>query len=97
MSNNILNEFISYIAKANVMRAVNVIDAFGHELTGFKKFINTVVPTTETITEEDIDLWLEKSISDSVFENCPIPVTREDERRIYYNALVNKDRDYTKW
>lgn len=93
----LLVEFISFIAKADIMRAVNVIDAFGHELTGFKKFINKVVPTDEVITEKDIDLWMSKSISQSVHDNCPIEITKDDERRIYYNALINKDRDYTKW
>ncbi len=93
----LLVEFISFIARANVMRAVNVIDAFGHELTGFKAFINKIAPIDEEITEADINLWLERSILDSVNQNCPIPVTKEDERKIFYNALVNKDRDYTKW
>lgn len=93
----LLVEFISFIARANVMRAVNVIDAFGHELTGFKAFINKIAPIDEEITEADIDLWLEKSILESVNQNCPIPVTKEDERKIFYNALINKERDYTKW
>lgn len=93
----LLVEFISFIARADVMRAVNVIDAFGHELTGFKKFINKIAPIDEEITEKDIDKWLENSISESVRENCPIPITSKDERRIYYNALINKERDYTKW
>ncbi len=93
----LLVEFISFVAKADIMRAVNVIDAFGQDLTGFKRFIGKVTPVNCEITEADIDMWLSNSISQSVLENCPIEVTAEDERRIYYNALINKDRDYTKW
>ena len=93
----LLVEFILYMAKADVIRAVNVIDAFGYELSGFKRFIDAVVPTGEEITPDDIDLWINSSITDTIMDNCPRKVTGEDERNIYYNALINKKRDYTKW
>ncbi len=93
----LLVEFVSFVARAELMRAVKVMDAFGQELTGFKKFIDTVAPIDEEITESDIDNWTEKLVSEPVFGNCPMPVTEKDLRQIYYNALVNKNRDYTKW
>ena len=93
----LLVEFISFMAKADIIRAVNVIDAFGHELTGFKKFIDAVAPVSVDITEKDIDSWIDKGLSQSVIENCPLTVTAEDQKRIYMNALLDKCRDYTKW
>ena len=93
----LLVEFIAWMAKHDIMRAVDVITAFGSDLPNLKKFIDAVAPVTEEVTEEDIEMWLEYSISDTVKENCGGTFTTEDERRIYYNALVNKDRKYTEW
>ncbi len=93
----LLVEFIAWMAKQDIMRAVDVMSAFGSDLSSLKKFINAVIPTTEEITEDDIDKWLEKSIASTVTENCPGEFTKEDERFIYYNALINKRRKYTEW
>lgn len=94
---SLLAEFIAWSAKADVMRAVDVMDAFGMDLSSFKKFMDTVVPVDREFVEEDIELWLDNSIMDTVKENCPRAITREDERQIYINALLNKDRKYTQW
>ncbi|MGN0181495.1 MAG: iron-containing alcohol dehydrogenase [Candidatus Ornithomonoglobus sp.] len=93
----LLVEFIAWMAKTDIMRAVDVVTAFGSDLSSFKRFIDTVIPTNEEITETDIDEWIENSIVDTVTANCPGKFTKEDERLIYYNALVNKDRKYTEW
>lgn len=93
----LLVEFIARMAKADIMRAVKVVDAFGLELTGFKKFMNAVSPITEEITESDIEKWIEPQVRGDIVENCPFPVTADEMRSIYYNALVNKERDYKKW
>ena len=93
----LLAEFIAWSAKIDVMRAVDVITAFGSDLSSLKNFIDKVIPTTERIKEEDIDEWVEKSILDTASMNCPGNFTHEDEKSIYYNALINKDRTYTKW
>lgn len=94
----LLAEFIAWMAKTdNIMRAVEVMNAFGTDLCGFKQFMDAVVPTAEEITDADIDLWLENSITDTVTDSCPGVFTKEDERRIYYNALVDRDRKYNKW
>lgn len=94
---SLLAEFIAWSAKADVMRAVEVMDAFGTDLSAFKKFMDTVVSVDREFKEEDIELWLENSIIDTVKDNCPRMITREDERQIYINALLNKDRKYTEW
>lgn len=93
----LLVEFIAFIAKADIMRAVNVIDAFGHELSGFKRFIDAIAPTDEEITAADIENWIGTEISSEITENCPMNVTIDDRRQIYSNALLNINRDYTKW
>ena len=93
----LLVEFIAWMAKHDIMRAVDVITAFGSDLPSLKKFIDAVAPVDEEITEEDIDMFLEYSISDTVRENCGGSFTAEDERLIYRNALINKDRKYTEW
>lgn len=93
----LLVEFIAWMAKVDIMRAVDVISAFGSDLSTFKIFIDTVAPTTEEFTEDDIENWLDHSITGSVKENCPGSFSREDERQIYYNALINKNRKYTQW
>lgn len=93
----LLVEFIAWMAKTDIMRAVDVVTAFGSDLSSFKRFIDAVIPTNEEITEADIDEWIKNSISDTVAENCPGNFTKEDERLIYYNALVNKKRKYTEW
>lgn len=93
----LLVEFIAWAAKFDLMRAVDVITAFGTDLQSLKFFIDKIAPVTEEITEEDIDMFLEYSISDTVNENCRGNFTSEIERKLYYNALVNKDRDYKKW
>jgi len=93
----LLVEFIAWMAKHDIMRAVDVISAFGSDMTSLKKFIDAVAPITEEITEKDIDEWLKNSIADTVTENCAGKFTSEDERKIYYNALINKNRDYTEW
>ena len=94
---SLLCEFIAWSAKADVMRAVDVMDAFGTDLSSFKNFVDTIVPVDRDFVEEDIELWLDNSIVDTVRDNCPRTVTREDERQIYINALINKDRKYTEW
>ena len=93
----LLVEFIAWMAKHDIMRAVDVITAFGSDLPSLKRFIDRAAPVTEEITEEDIDRWLEQSIVGGVKENCGGTFTKEDERLIYYNALVNKERKFTKW
>lgn len=93
----LLVEFIAWAARYDVMRTVDVMTAFGTDLPGLKKFIDAVAPVTEEITEDDIEMWLEYSITDTVSENCYGTLTREDEGQIYRNALINKDRDYKKW
>lgn len=93
----LLVEFIAWMAKADIMRAVEVMNAFGMDLSSFKRFMDAIAPTNEEITEEDIDLWLKNSITAPIAENCPGTFTAEDERNIYYNALINKKRKYTKW
>ena len=32
-----------------------------------------------------------------VLENCPMPISKSDIHNIYYNALINKNRDYKRW
>ena len=93
----LLVEFIAWMAKHDIMRAVDVITAFGSDLPSLKRFIDRAAPVTEEIMEEDIDRWLEQSIAGGVKENCGGTFTKEDERLIYYNALVNKERKFTKW
>lgn len=93
----LLVEFISFMAKADIMRAVNVIDAFGQELNGFKRFINVVAPVNEKITESDIEIWSKDPLREDIYDNCLYKVTEEDIKSIYYNALLNKDRDYRTW
>lgn len=93
----LLVEFISYMAKTDIMRAVRVVNAFGMELTGFRRFIDAVVPINAKITEEDIRQWSELPIDNSVLENCPANVTKDDIYNIYYNALINKERNYNEW
>lgn len=93
----LLPEFISWEAKNDIIRAVNVLSVFGTDLYGLKKFMNKVVPMQEKITEHDIDLWVENSIAGDIKDNCPRPFAQEDEREIYYNALIIKDRRYTEW
>ena len=93
----LLVEFIAWCAKADIMRAVDVITAFGSDLSSLKRFMNRVIPMNEEVTEADIDEWVSNSIADTTSMNCPGTFTREDERRIYYNALINKDRKYTQW
>ena len=93
----LLVEFIARMAKTDIMRAVRIMDAFGLELTGFKKFMNAIAPVTEEITEEDIKKWIAPEVRADIVENCPFPATADEMRDIYYNALINKDRDYKKW
>ena len=93
----LLVEFIAWMAKHEIMRAVDVITAFDSDLTSFKKFMDKMAPMTESFTEEDIDKFIENSIVDSVRVNCPGEFTEQDERQIYMNALVNKKRKYTEW
>ena len=93
----LLVEFISFMARTDIMRAVKVIDAFGYDLSGFKKFIDRVAPIEVEITEADIDEWVELAITDEELENCPCIVTKEDLRTIYYNAFINKERNYRQW
>ena len=93
----LLVEFIAFVARTNIMRAVKVIDAFGYELSGFKKLIDRVAPIDVEITEEDIDEWVELAITDKELENCPCTVTKDDLRTIYYNAFINKERNYKEW
>ncbi|MCH5211461.1 MAG: iron-containing alcohol dehydrogenase [Oscillospiraceae bacterium] len=93
----LLVEFIAWMAKHDIMRAVEVVTALGTDLSDLRRFIDKVIPTTEEITEADIDKCIENSITDTVLENCPGEFTKEDERIIYYNALINKDRKYTEW
>ena len=93
----LLVEFISFVARADIMRAVKVMDALGQELTGFKKYIDVLAPIDEEITENDIEEWSDKLISETDLSNCPVAVTKNDLKQIYYNALINKNRDYTKW
>ena len=93
----LLVEFISFMARADIMRAVKVIDAFGYELSGFKRLIDSVVPIGIEISEKDIDEWVELAITDEELANCPCTVTKEDLRNIYYNAFINKKRSYKRW
>ncbi len=93
----LLVEFIAFIAKSDIMRAVKVIDAFGSELTGFKRFIDKVAPIDAEITEADIDEWTELAINDYELKNCPCEVTKEDMKTIYRNAFLNKERNYNQW
>lgn len=90
-------EFISWMAKHDIMRAVDVITAFGTDLSSFKRFMDRVVPIKEEFTEADIDKFIKNSIVDTVKENCPGDFTKDDERQIYINALINKRRKYTEW
>ena len=92
-----LPEFISWIARKDVIRAVNVMKTFGDDLNGMKKFIDKILPFDEEITENDIDGWVKNTSFTDVAENCPREVTIEDEREIYYNSLIDKKRDYMKW
>ena len=94
---SMLVEFISWMGKHETMRAVEVMTAFDSDLTSFKKFMDKVVPTPETFTEEDIDLFMKNSIVNTVKDNCPGSFTEADERQIYMNALVNRKRKYTEW
>ena len=48
----LLVEFIAWCAKADIMRAVDVITAFGSDLSSLKLFMNRVVPMTAEVTEE---------------------------------------------
>lgn len=93
----LLVEFISWIAKHDVMRAVDVVTAFGSDLPSLKKFIDKVASFEEKITEDDIAEWLKNSIADTVRENCGADFTGEDERTLYYNALINQERKFTQW
>ncbi len=93
----LLVEFISFMARADIMRAVKVIDAFGYDLSGFKRFIDSVVTIDTEITEADIDEWVELAMTDEELENCPCTVTKDDLRTIYYNAFINKNRNYKEW
>lgn len=93
----LLVEFIAWVAKYDIMRTVDIMTAFGSDLPQMKKFIDAVAPVTEEITEDDIDMWINYSISDTVRENCHGDFTRDAERQMYLNALLNKDRDYKKW
>ena len=93
----LLVEFISFMAKADIMRAVKVIDAFGSDLSGFKKFIELSVPIDTEITEDDIQQWTENEVDFEVLENCPMQISKSDIHNIYYNALINKNRDYKRW
>lgn len=93
----LLVEFIAFMAKSNIMRAVKVIDAFGLELTAFKRFINAVAPVNEVITETDIDEWAKEPLREDIYNNCLCDITCEDIKNIYYNALLNKERDYKTW
>lgn len=93
----LLTEYIAWVAKKDPMRAVKVLDAFGTDLTSFKKFIDAVLPTTEVFTEKDVDEWINTSITATVAESCPREVTPEDEREIYTNALINKKKAYFTW
>ena len=89
--------FVKAKIKADIMRAVRVIDAFGSELSGFKKFIELSVPIDTEITEEDIQQWTEFEVDPEVLENCPMEISPTDVHNIYYNALINKNRDYKRW
>ncbi len=93
----LLVEFIAWMAKHEVIRAVEVMDAFGKDLSNMKRFMDRVIPADDTITEEDIEQWLDKSIVDGVRQNCPAEFTKEDERQLYYNAFINKRKKYTQW
>lgn len=93
----LLTEFIAWSAKTDIMRAVKVMTAFGSELSGFKRFIDSVIPTNETFDEADIDEWIAKSITATTSMNCPGEFTSAAERLIYHNALINKERKYTEW
>ncbi len=94
---SLLTEFISWAAKTDLIRAVDVMTNFGMDLSSFKKFINAVIPTDEVITESDIDTFMSTSIVSSTRANCPRLLTPEDERMIYKNALIDKNRIYTEW
>ncbi len=93
----LLAEFISWCAKADVMRAVEVITALGMDLTSLKKFMNKLINIECDITEEDIEQWVDTSITSGVEVNCPRQLTAEDEREIYRNSILNKTRNYTSW
>lgn len=93
----LLTEFIAWSARVDVMRAVEVITAFGTDLSSLKRFVDTIIPTNAEITEQDIDDWIKNSITEQVSDNCPGSFTVEDERAIYYNALINKERTYDTW
>ncbi len=93
----LLTEFIAWCSKADIMRAVDVIRAIGMDLSTLKKFMDKVLPQTNGITEDDVKVWVKNSIYDDSEPNSPRKLTREDEFEIYTNALLNKNRDYTKW
>ncbi len=93
----LLVEFIAWCAKADIMRAVDVITAFGSDLSSLKRFMNRAAPINIEVTQKDIDGWVENSITDTIAMNCPGTFTHDDERKIYYNALMNKDRKYNVW
>lgn len=93
----LLTEYIAWVAKKDPLRAVKVLDAFGSDLTSFKRFIDAVLPTTEEFTEEDVDEWINTSIVSTVAESCPREITAEDERQIYNDALIDKKLVYFTW
>lgn len=93
----LLPEFISWVAKSDLMRSVDILNAFDSDLSAFSKFIKALFPSDIEITDEDIEMFLNNSIRDTVNENCPRLLTEEDERLIYKNALINKNRNYSEW
>lgn len=93
----LLVEFLAWMGRHDIMRAVDVVTAFDSDLSSFKKFMDKVVPTPEEFTEADIDLFMQNSIVNTVRQNCPGEFTPEDERQIYENALINKRRKFNHW
>ncbi|MBQ7573671.1 MAG: iron-containing alcohol dehydrogenase [Clostridia bacterium] len=93
----LLTEFIAWCAKADVMRAVDVITAIGMDLSSLKKFMDKVLPSTDDISRDDIERWVKNSIYDDSEPNSPRKLTKEDELEIYTNALLNKKRNYAQW
>lgn len=93
----LLIEFLAWMGKHDIMRAVDVVTAFDSDLSSFKRFMDKIVPTPEEFTESDIDLFMKNSIVSTVRQNCPGEFTAEDERQIYENALIRKRRKFTEW
>ena len=94
---SLLADFLFYAAKKTPMRAVQILDTFGCDLAAFKKFISSVIPTTETFDESEIKAWVDNSIVNTVIDSCPGGITAEDETEIYINSLIKKRTKYSNW